>query len=103
MDDVTYFKEDGDVKLTVPLAQGFDKILFDFIQITASKSGFDGRASSQIAERVSKKIFEKFQIADESKNHQELKVSMSHRRGQLTIKTEIPGSGFSEEEQFKIS
>jgi len=102
MDDVTQFKEEGDVKLTVPLAQGFDRILFDFIQITASKSGFDGPASNQIAERVSKKVFEKIEIGDEGRNHQEVEVSMSHRRGQITIKTEILALNFCEEEQFKI-
>src|SRR5437867_4999721 len=89
MDDATQFKAAGDIKLTVPLAKGFDKILFDFIQIAASKSGFDGKASKQIAERISKKIFAKIQIADQAKNHQEVEIFMSHGRGEITIKTDI--------------
>src|SRR5207249_9428428 len=87
MDDATQFKAAGDIKLTVPLAKGFDKILFDFIQIAASKSGFDGKASKQIAERMSKKIFAKIQIDDQAKNHQELVMLLSHWRAPTTIVT----------------
>jgi hypothetical protein len=103
MDEVNQFKEQGNVKLAVPLAHGFEKILFDLVQITANKSGFDGSFSQRIAEEISQKVFCKVQTGTDHKNHQQVEVSMSHGPGQITIRTEIPGLSFKEEVQFKAA
>jgi hypothetical protein len=103
MDEVNQFKEQGNVRLTVPLAQGFEKILFDLVQITANKSGFDGSFSHRIAEEISQKVFHRIQTGTDHKNHQEVEISMSHGPGQITVKTEVFGSNFSEEVQFKAA
>ena len=103
MDEVNQFKEQGNVKLAVPLAQGFEKILFDLVQMTANKSGFDGSFSQRIAEEISQKVFCKVQTGTDHKNHQQVEVSMSHGPGQMTVKTEVSGSNFSEKVQFKAA
>src|SRR5438093_1088135 len=99
MDEVNQFKEQGYVRLIVPVAEGFEKILFDLVQITANKSGFDGSFSQRIAEEISQKVFHTIQTGIDHKNHQEVEISMSHRPGEITVKTEVPGSNFSEEVQ----
>ena len=101
MDDWVPFKEAGDIKLTVPLAQEFERILADFLRVTVSKSGFDGEDSSRIAQQISSRVFEKLAQGREHANHQEIEVSMAHRPGQITIKTAIPGLGYNEQEEFK--
>jgi hypothetical protein len=103
MDEVNQFKKQGDVRLTVPLAQGFEKILFDLVQITANKSGFDELFSQRIAEEISQKVFHRIQTGTDHKNHREVEISMSHGPGQITVKTEVSGSNFSEEVQFKAA
>jgi hypothetical protein len=101
MDEVNQFKEQGSVRLTVPLAQGFDKILFDLVQITAVKSGFDGPFSRRIAEQISQKVFRRTHAHSDQRNHQQVEVIVSHSPGQITIRTAISGSTLSEEVAFR--
>ena len=103
MDEVNQFKEQGNVKLTVPLAPGFEKVLFDLVQITAIKSGFDGSFSRRIAEQVSQRIFHKVQAGVNQKNHQQVEVTMFHCPGEISVRSEISGSNFNEELQFKAA
>jgi hypothetical protein len=101
MDEPAQFKQAGNLSLTVPLAQGFHKILCDFIRLAASKSGFDRENSSRIAEKISAKVFGKVPMTPEVGNSQPVEVSLVHRPGQIIIKTEIVALSFSEEEEFK--
>ena len=101
MDELAQFKQIGNVRLSIPLAQGFDKVLFDFIRLAASKSGFDGENSSRIAEKISAKVFGKLSSTPDSGNNQPVEISLSHRPGQITIKAEILALSFCEEEEFK--
>jgi hypothetical protein len=103
MDEVNQFKEQGDVRLVVPLAPDFNKVLFDLVQITANKSGFDAAFSRRIAEEVSQKVFRTIQSGNSNRNHQQVEVSVSHRPGQLTIRTEIPSLSFNEEIKFRTA
>jgi hypothetical protein len=103
MDEVNHFKEQGNVKLTVPLAPGFEKVLFDLVQITAIKSGFDRSFSRRIAEQVSHKIFHRIQPGTNQKNHQLVEVNMFHCPGEISVRSEISGSNFNEELQFKAA
>ena len=52
MERVPQFKMDGDLSLSVPVAQGFDKILHDFVLLAASRSGFASEDSSRMASKV---------------------------------------------------
>ena len=101
MDEPAQFKQAGNVCLTVPLAQGYHKILFDFIRLTASKSGFARQDSERIAERISAKVFGKVPTGSGLGNGQMAEVSVVHQPGQITVKTEIIALSFSEEEAFK--
>jgi len=103
MDEVNQFKQQGNVRLVVPLTQDFDKVLFDLVQITANKSGFDTSFSRRIAEEISQKVFRTIRPGASQHNHQQVEVSMSHSPGQIIIKAEIPGLGFSEEATFNAS
>src|SRR5262245_55442447 len=100
MDEVNQFREQGKVRLIVPLAPEFDKVLFDLVQITATKSGFDAPFSRRIAEQVSQRAFRTIQSGNNNRNHQQVEVSVSHSPGQLTIRTEIPALRFNEEMKF---
>jgi hypothetical protein len=103
MDEVNQFKEQGKVRLVVPLAQDFNKVLFDLVQITANKSGFDAPFSRRIAEEISQKVFRIVQTGSNGQNHQQVELSMSHSPGQITIRTEIPGLSFNEETEFRAA
>jgi hypothetical protein len=103
MDELTRFKEVGEVKLTVPLVKGFDKILQDVIRITVVKSGFNPEDSGKIAEWVSSRVFEKLLPTNENDNHRQIEILLAHRPGQITIKTAIPSLGYNEVEEFKVS
>lgn len=101
MDEPAQFKQVGNVCLTVPLAQGFHKILFDFIRLTASKSGFDRENSERIAEKISAKVFGSFSTTPGPANGHPVEVSVFHCPGQIIVKTEIIALCFSDEEAFK--
>lgn len=101
MDEVLQFKIVGDVRLTVPLAQGFDKILFDFVQMAATKSGFREEESDKIASKISQKAFSASRLMSGHGNHQQVEIFMSHRPGQIAVQINFPDSSFSEEELFE--
>jgi len=100
MDEVTQFKEQGSVRLVLPLSHDFNKVLLDLVQITANKSGFDTSSSRRIAEEISTKVFRTIHSRSSERNHQQIEISMSHSPGQITIRTEIPGLSFDEEFKF---
>ena len=101
MDELTPFKDGGDIKLTVPLSLEFKRILQKFVKTTVIKSGFSKEDSDKIAERISSRAFQDLPLAEGQVNHQKIELLMAHRPGQITIKTAIPELNFSEEEEFK--
>jgi predicted naringenin-chalcone synthase len=101
MDSGSQFKVDGDLSLTVPLAQGFDKILHDCIRMIVSKSGFEAQSASQIASRITNLVLEKTRKAAQKAKKAHVEVFMSHGRGHVTIKTTIHELHFSKEETFQ--
>jgi len=101
MESVSQFKVDGDLSLTVPLAQGFDKILHDCIRMIVSKSGFEVENASRIASRITNLVLEKTRRAAPKAKKAHVEVFMSHGRGHVTIKTTIHELRFSKEETFQ--
>ncbi len=100
MDRVPQFKVDGDLVLTVPLQPGFGKVLYEFVRLAVSKSGFDAEESKRIAASVSTLVVDKAQRAGkESPGH--LRLCVAHRRGSVSIKTTIQELHFSQEEKFQ--
>ena len=49
MERVPQFKIDGDLSLSLPVAQGFEKTLHDFVLLATSRSGFTTEDSSRVA------------------------------------------------------
>ena len=101
MDELTPFKDGGDITLTVPLSPEFRRILQEFVRVTVIKSGFSGEDSGRIAERISSRAFRDLPLTGGEANHQRIELLMAHRPGQIIIKTAIPGLHFSEEEEFR--
>ena len=102
MERVPQFKMDGDVSLSVPVAQGFDKILHDFVLLAASRSGFASEDSSRMASRVSALLQEQLKGLLENGRAAELQVSLTHHPGRLTITSTIAATNFSKEEHFQV-
>ena len=102
MERVPQFKMDGDVSLSVPVAQGFDKILHDFVLLAASRSGFASEDSSRMASRVSDLLQEQLKGLLENGRPAELQISLSHHPGRLTITSTIAATNFSKEEHFQV-
>lgn len=98
MDEIALFKDVGDVKLTVPVLDGFDKLLFDFVQITVAKSGFKEDESDNIAARISQKVFQQGQMLGKLDNHQQVTICVSHRPRQISVRIEL--LGLTQEELF---
>jgi hypothetical protein len=101
MDPMSQFKVDGDLSLTVPLSQGFEKVLYDFVQMTARKSGFEGDDPSRIAGQISDLIQEKMKKAEQTGQKAHVAVLVEHGRGYVTIRTTIHELSFSKEEKFQ--
>ena len=101
MNHASCFKIGGDLSLTVPLAQGFDRILHDFIQMAASKSGFESDESGRIAAQVSNLVRERILGAQKTGKPGQVKISMTHGHGHIRIKTTIQELGFEKEEKFQ--
>ncbi len=101
MDRSEPFKASGELSLAGPLRRGFDKVLFDLVQLTAVKSGFDDEDSSKIAEKVADSLFKKFQSFLDGDNAPQIEISMAYRPGQIKIKTTIPSLNFCDEEVFQ--
>jgi hypothetical protein len=102
MENVSQFKLDGDVSLTVPLTEGFDKVLYDFVQMTVSKSGFEGDASTRIAGKISRLVLEKMEGVRKRRKRAHVVLLVAHGRGHVTIRTTIDELSFSKEEKFQV-
>jgi hypothetical protein len=104
MERVPQFKMDGDVSLSVPVAQGFDKILHDFVLLAASRSGFASEDSSRMASQVSALLQEQLKglIENGRRRPAQLQISLTHHPGRLTITSTIAATNFSKEEHFQV-
>jgi hypothetical protein len=102
MEHVPQFKMDGDLSLSVPVAQGFDKILHDFVLLAASRSGFASEDSSRMASKVSALLREQLKGLLENGRPAQLQISLTHHPGRLTITSTIAATNFSREEHFQI-
>ena len=102
MERVPQFKMDGDLSLSVPVAQGFDKILHDFVLLAASRSGFASEDSSRMASKVSALLREQLKGLLENGRPAQLQISLTHHPGRLTITSTIAATNFSREEHFQI-
>jgi len=102
MERVPQFKMDGDLSLSVPMAQGFDKILHDFVLLTASKSGFAGEDSSRIADQISDLLREQMKGLVDNGRPAQLQLTLTHHPGRVTITTTIAAINFSREEHFQV-
>ena len=102
MERVPQFKMDGELSLSVPVAQGFDKILHDFVLLAASRSGFASEDSSRMASKVSALLREQLKGLLENGRPAQLQISLTHHPGRLTITSTIAATNFSREEHFQI-
>ncbi|MCI0418511.1 MAG: hypothetical protein L0387_05315 [Acidobacteria bacterium] len=102
MDRVPQFMMDGDLSLTVPLTQGFDKILHDFVLMTASRSGFASEDSNRMAAKVSNLLLEQMKGVLDNGSTAQLQLTLAHRPGHVTITTTIAALSFSREEHFQV-
>jgi hypothetical protein len=102
MERVPQFKMDGDLSLSVPMAQGFDKILHDFVLLTASKSGFASEDSSRIADQISSLLREQMKGLLDNGRPAQLQLTLTHHPGRVTITTTIAAINFSREEHFQV-
>ena len=102
MERVPQFKMDGDLSLSVPVAEGFDKILHDFVLLAASRSGFASEDSSRMASNVSALLQEQLKGLLENGRPAQLQISLTHHPGRLTITSTIAATNFSREEHFQI-
>jgi hypothetical protein len=102
MERVPQFKMDGDLSLTVPVTQGFDKILHDFILLTASRSGFASEDSSHMADRIAGLLRQHLGTIPNNGHPVQLQLSLAHHPGRVTIKTTIAAINFSKEEHFHV-
>jgi hypothetical protein len=98
MDGVPQFKVDGDLNLTVPLRQGFEKLIYDLVHLTASKSGFGAQESRRIAASVSGLVTEKTKTTAGTSH---LQLFLAHGHGYVSIKTTIEDLNFTREERFQ--
>jgi hypothetical protein len=89
MDTISLFKHEGEARIQTQLENGFDKIILDFIRLSAQKVGFDEEQSELIASTFFDPIFEKMsEMTEIASPHMDL--GMMHRDGQLQLKCEIP-------------
>lgn len=102
MERVPQFKMDGDLSLTVPVMQGFDKILHDFILLAASRSGFASEDSSNMAERIASLLRQHLGTIPNNGHPAQLQLTLAHHPGRVTIKTTIAAINFSKEEHFHV-
>ena len=102
MEKIPQFKMDGDLSLTVPVAQGFDKILHDFVLLAASRSGFPSEDSSQMANKVSGLLREQLKGLLQNGRPAQLQITLTHHPGRLTITSTIAATNFSREEHFHV-
>ena len=102
MERVSQFKMDGDLSLSVPMTQGFDKILHDFVLLAASRSGFASEDSSRMAGQVSSLLREQLKGLPDNGHPAQLQLTLTHHPGRVTITTTIAAINFSREEHFQV-
>ena len=102
MERVSQFKMDGDLSLTVPMAQGFEKTLHEFVRLTACRSGFADEASSHMADRVASLLRQQMGALPDNGRPAQLQLTLTHHPGRITITTTIAAISFSKEEHFQV-
>jgi hypothetical protein len=102
MEQLPQFKVDGDLSLSVPVTAGFDKILHDFVWLTASQSGFPSDESTRIAGRISSLLQEHVGAIPDNGQPARLHLNLAHHPGRVTITATIAAISFSREEHFKV-
>jgi len=100
MDEDGQFTNEGSIKITLPLAVKFEKTLFEFVELVASKTGYEARIAKKIAESVLRKIFSYMEIDQSRKLNRQVKLSLSHRRKQMVVQIEIPELNICEVEEY---
>src|SRR2546426_10025234 len=102
MERIPQFKMDGDLGLSVPMTQGFDKILHDFVLLTASRSGFASEDSIRMADQVSNLLREQMKELLDDGRPAQLQLTLSHHPGRVTITTTIAAINFSRKVHFQV-
>ncbi len=102
MDQFPLFNVPGKINLTVPLKQGFDKVLYQFLRLSILKSGLELKESERIAESISQLIAEK--IEDSRGNRSaSVEVLFTQGKGLVSIKAVIQQLNFVWDKSFPVS
>jgi hypothetical protein len=102
MEHVPQFKMDGDLSLSVPVAQGFEKILHDFVLLAASRSGFASEDSNRMAGQISSLLREQMTGLPDNGRPPQVQLTLTHHPGRVTITTSIAAINFSKEQHFQV-
>ena len=102
MERIPQFKMDGDLSLSVPMTQGFEKILHDLVLLTASRSGFASEDCRRMAGQVSSLLGEQMKGLPDNGRPAELQLTLSHHPGRITITATIAALNFSRKEHFQV-
>lgn len=100
MDEDARFTNERSIKLTLPLAVNFEKTLFDFVQLVASKAGFDAWIASKISKSISRKVFSYMEANQSSKPNRQVTLSFLHRKKQVIVQIELPELNICEIEEY---
>src|SRR4026207_2315169 len=98
MERIPQFKMDGDLSLSVPMAQGFEKTLHDFVLLATSRSGFTSEEASRLANQISSLLREQMKGLPNNGRPAQLQLTLPHHAGHVTITTAIAAINFSREE-----
>jgi hypothetical protein len=102
MECVPQFKMDGDLSLTIPVAQGFEKTLHDFVLLATSRSGFTNEDANRMAVQFSGLLREQMKGLPDNGHPPQLQLTLTHHPGRITITTTIAAINFSKEEHFQV-
>lgn len=91
------FKAEGNLVLRLPLSMRFEKLLLDFLRLIFSRSGFSEDDSEHFAEKYVRSL----KVKMGSDEHEvPIEIRLSHRPGNIILRTMIDNSSILEEQHF---
>jgi hypothetical protein len=91
------FKVEGEMILRLPLSLRFEKILRDFLRLVFLKSGFSENDSVRCVEKFVESLRAKLGA---SENEAPVEIRLSHRPGNIILRTTMENASILEEQTF---